>query len=150
MKREEYKNKSMEEIKESLTDLQKKVTLEAATERPFDNEYNDNFEKGIYVDLYTGEPLFVSTDKFESGCGWPAFSKPIDRSVITEHRDSSFGMERIEVKSKGSSAHLGHVFTDGPQSTGGLRYCINSASLKFIKKEDMEKKGYGEFLELVK
>lgn len=148
MKRDDYKNKSIEEIEKELTELQKKVTKESATERPFDNEYFNNFEDGIYVDLYTGIPLFLSTDKFESGCGWPAFSKPIDRNLIQEKRDSSFGMERIEVRSKVSDSHLGHVFTDGPENLGGLRYCINSAALRFIPKDEMEENGYGEFLSL--
>ena len=107
------------------------------------------FRPGIYVDITTGEPLFVSTDKFESGCGWPAFSKPIDKSLITEHADHSHGMERTEVRSKTGNAHLGHVFTDGPKERGGLRYCINSASLRFVPRDRMEAEGYGEYLKLV-
>jgi len=126
------------------------VTQENATERPFDNEYNDEFREGIYVDITTGEPLFVSTDKFESGCGWPSFSKPIDDSLIDELQDNSFGMRRTEVRSKTGDAHLGHVFNDGPKEKGGLRYCINSASLRFIPKEDMEAAGYAKYLPLVK
>lgn len=148
MKREEYKKKTREEIKNTLTKLQREVTLHGATEAPFENEYDDNFEDGIYVDLYTGEALFTSKDKFNSGCGWPAFSKPIEKGILKEKRDTSFGMERVEVKSKNSDAHLGHVFTDGPKDLGGLRYCINSASIRFIKKEDLEELGYGEYLKL--
>ena len=112
-----------------------------------DIDFN-NFEDGIYVDITTGEPLFVSTDKFESGCGWPSFSKPIDKKLIQNIMDNSHGMIRTEVRSKTGDAHLGHVFTDGPEELGGLRYCINSASLKFISKEDMEKEGYGDYLSL--
>lgn len=143
-----YSKPSDEELRSKLTDLQYQVTQNAATERAFNNEYYDLFEDGIYVDIVTGEPLFVSTDKFDSGCGWPAFSKPIDNSLITENTDTTFGMIRTEVRSKNGNSHLGHVFTDGPSELGGLRYCINSASLKFIKKADMEKEGYGEYLKL--
>jgi len=135
-------------LKDSLTPLQYEVTQNAATERPFTNEYWDNFEDGIYVDITTKEPLFVSTDKFESGCGWPSFSKPISASLLDERIDKAFGMARTEVRSVGGSAHLGHVFDDGPNELGGLRYCINSASLKFIPKTDMEKEGYGAWLYL--
>jgi peptide methionine sulfoxide reductase msrA/msrB len=131
-----------------LTDLQYEVTQHNATEPPFSNEYFDNFKEGIYVDITTGEPLFVSTDKFESGCGWPSFSKPINPEVILQRKDASHGMSRVEVRSKKGDAHLGHVFTDGPPKEGGLRYCINSASLKFIPKEEMEAKGYGSLLSL--
>lgn len=140
--------KSQEELKERLTKIQYEVTQEDATEPAFRNEYNCNFEDGIYVDITTGEPLFVSTDKFESGCGWPSFSKPIDKKLIQNIMDNSHGMIRTEVRSKTGDAHLGHVFTDGPEELGGLRYCINSASLKFISKEDMEKEGYGDYLSL--
>lgn len=146
---DDYKKSNKEEIISKLSELQKSVTLKNATEPPFKNEYNDNFKKGIYVDLYTGEPLFSSTDKFESGCGWPSFSKPIENKEITEHRDSTFGMERIEVRSKTSDSHLGHVFTDGPKDKGGLRYCINSAAVKFIPAEEMEEKGYGEYIKFI-
>lgn len=144
-----YKAKSDKELKNDLTDLQYKVTKQNATERPFKNEYWDKFRKGIYVDITSGEPLFSSTDKFESGCGWPSFSKPIDPKVVSEHKDTSFGMVRTEVRSRVGDAHLGHVFDDGPKELGGLRYCINSASLRFIPKEDMEKEGYGYLLPLV-
>lgn len=145
-----WKKKSKEELKKTLTKEQYEVTQENATERPFTNEYNENYKKGIYVDITTLEPLFSSSDKFNSGCGWPAFSKPLDRVLIKEKRDSSFGMERIEVRSKNSDSHLGHVFNDGPTEKGGLRYCINSASLKFIPYEDMDKEGYEDFKKYVR
>ena len=110
----------------------------------------DEYRPGIYVDITTGEPLFVSTDKFDSGCGWPSFSQPIQKDLITEKKDTSYGMTRTEVRSKTGDAHLGHVFTDGPKEKGGLRYCINSASLRFIPKEKMKEEGYGEYLPLIK
>ena len=144
-----FKRKPPEELKRELTPLQYAVTQENATERPFDNEYAANFEEGIYVDVTTGEPVFFSTDKFESGCGWPAFSKPIDKALITEHNDFSLFRARTEVRSKTGDAHLGHVFPDGPKELGGLRYCINSASLRFIPKADMEQEGYGDYLKLL-
>ena len=144
-----YKKMTEKELKEKLTSLQYHVTQNSLTEKPYDNEYYDNFKKGIYVDITSGEPLFLSTDKFESGCGWPAFSKPINRSVIKEKRDTSFNMERIEVRTKNSDSHLGHVFNDGPLDKGGLRYCINSASLRFIPIEDMKKEGYEEYISLI-
>ncbi|MEG0374976.1 MAG: peptide-methionine (R)-S-oxide reductase MsrB [Raoultibacter sp.] len=131
------------ELRQKLTDLQYRVTQESETERPFSNEYAHAFNKGIYVDIVTGEPLFTSTDKFESGCGWPSFTRPIAKDVITEHMDSSFGTLRTEVKSRAGESHLGHVFTDGPEDAGGLRYCINSASLKFIPYEELDAEGYG-------
>lgn len=133
----------------NLTKMQYEVTQNSATEPPFSNEYYDNFKEGIYVDIVSGEPLFVSTDKFESGCGWPAFSKPIEESILKEVKDITYGMVRTEVRTKNSDSHLGHVFNDGPKEMGGLRYCINSASLKFIPKEEMEKEGYGKFLGLL-
>lgn len=131
-----------------LTPLQFKVTQEAATERAFQNEYWDHHEEGIYVDITDGTPLFSSLDKFDSGCGWPSFSKPIGNKVVKQKLDFSFGMIREEVRSLDSNAHLGHVFNDGPLSLGGRRYCINSASLKFIPKNALEQEGYGEFLSL--
>ena len=137
-----------EKLKEKLTEIQYKVTQENGTEPPFLNEYYDNFEEGIYVDIVSLEPLFISTDKFESGCGWPAFSKPISRKNIKEKVDRSYGMIRTEVRSNGSDSHLGHVFCDGPEELGGLRYCINSAALKFIPKEKMKEEGYEEYLSL--
>ena len=145
-----YRAKSKEALKETLTDIQYAVTQNNATEPPFSNEYYDNFNKGIYVDVTTGEPLFTSSDKFESGCGWPSFSKPIKTDLIRELYDTTYGMQRVEVRSKTGNAHLGHVFNDGPREMGGLRYCINSASLVFIPKEDMEENGYGYLLDLVK
>ena len=131
-----------------LTPLQKKVTMEGGTERPFQNEYWDHKEEGIYVDVINGEPLFSSTDKFTSGTGWPSFTRPINEHMIDEHRDTKFGMVRTEVKSSATDSHLGHVFNDGPAETGGLRYCINSASMRFVAKADLEKEGYGEYLKL--
>lgn len=144
-----YQQKSKEDLKDTLTKLQFNVTQNNETEPPFGNEYFNNFEQGIYVDVTTGEPLFVSTDKFESGCGWPSFSKPIQRELLNELTDISHGMKRTEVRSKIGNAHLGHVFMDGPKESGGLRYCINSASLKFISKEEMMVKGYGYLLSLL-
>ncbi|NMF04497.1 peptide-methionine (R)-S-oxide reductase MsrB [Clostridium beijerinckii] len=146
---QKYVKKSNEELKMSLTDEQYRITQENGTEVPFSNEYDNLFEKGIYVDVTTGEPLFVSTDKFNSGCGWPAFSKPIDRKVIKEKIDKSHGMVRTEVRSSTGDAHLGHVFTDGPENMGGLRYCINSAALKFIPKDKMKEEGYEEYLDKI-
>ena len=143
-----YIKKTREELKETLSELQYKVTQENATERPYDNEYYEVFEEGIYIDITTGEPLFMSTDKFHSGCGWPAFSKPINREVINEKVDKSHGMIRTEVRSKLGDSHLGHVFCDGPEELGGLRYCINSASLKFIPKDKMKELGYEDYIYL--
>ena len=145
-----YEKPSDAELRERLTPLQYEVTQHSATERPYSNEYDKEFRPGIYVDIVTGEPLFLSTDKFESGCGWPAFSKPISPDVIKGYRDTSHGMDRIEVRSSSGDSHLGHVFNDGPRETGGLRYCINSASLKFIPLADMQKEGYGDLIPLVK
>lgn len=133
-------------LKETLTPVQYAVTQENATEPPFSNDFWETEAVGLYVDITTGEPLFTSKDKFSSTCGWPAFSKPLDPNGVIEFDDVSHGMIRTEVRSRGGNAHLGHVFTDGPVALGGLRYCINSASLRFIAKEDMEKEGYGEFL----
>ena len=143
---ERYVRPGDEELRKKLTPLQYAVTQKAATERPYANEYVGEFRPGIYVDVTTGEPLFLSTDKFESGCGWPAFSKPIAKEVVTEHRDESHGMIRTEVRSRCGNAHLGHVFADGPQESGGLRYCINSASLRFIPAAEMADAGYGKYL----
>ena len=143
------RNLDKAELRERLTPLQWEVTQNGATERPFINEYDHEFRKGIYVDITDGTPLFVSSRKYNSGCGWPAFSRPIDPSLITEHTDTSFGRVRTEVRSASSGAHLGHVFPDGPQDDGGMRYCINSASLRFVPAEDMEAEGYGGYLDLV-
>ena len=145
-----YNKPSKEELKEKLTALQYEVTQNAKTDRPYQNEYDDLFQKGIYVDIVSGEPLFLSTDKFQSGCGWPAFSKPIITDVITEKVDLQIGMVRTEVRSRYADSHLGHVFDDGPRDKGGLRYCINSSSLRFIPIEKMDAEGYGSFIKLIK
>lgn len=137
-------------LEERLTPAQYAVTQQNATERPFQNEFDHHFSPGIYVDVTTGEPLFSSADKFNSGCGWPAFSAPVDPGVIKNKSDKSHGMVRTEVRSRVGDAHLGHVFDDGPRDRGGLRYCINSAALRFIPKEEMEREGYGYLLHLVK
>lgn len=141
-----FEKPTKEELRNRLSPLQYEVTQNSATERPYFNEYNDEFRPGIYVDVTTGEPLFLSTDKFRSGCGWPAFSRPIDGNLVKEIADHSHGMERVEVRSATGDAHLGHVFPDGPSELGGLRYCINSASLRFIPEDEMESAGYGEYL----
>ncbi|WP_394522667.1 peptide-methionine (R)-S-oxide reductase MsrB [Lacrimispora sp. JR3] len=141
-----FAKKTVEELKQSLTEEQFEVTQNSATEQPFKNEYFDEFREGIYVDITTGEPLFMSYDKFDSGCGWPSFSRPISKELIKEAADHSLGRHRTEVRSRHGDSHLGHVFEDGPEESGGLRYCINSASLRFIPKDEMEKEGYGEYL----
>ncbi|WP_275399586.1 peptide-methionine (R)-S-oxide reductase MsrB [Enterococcus faecium] len=138
-----------EELKEKLSPMAYAVTQENATERPFTGKYDDFYEKGIYVDIVSGEPLFSSAEKYDAGCGWPSFSKPIAKRQVREKADFSHGMHRIEVRSKEANSHLGHVFTDGPVDKGGLRYCINSASLKFIPYEKMDELGYGEYKSLV-
>ena len=130
----------------SLTTEQYRVTQESGTERPGTGEYLDNKEHGIYVDIVSGEPLFASSDKYESGCGWPSFTKPVINQHVNEIRDITHGMVRTEVRSHYGDSHLGHVFTDGPAETGGLRYCINSASLKFVHYDDMQASGYGDYL----
>ena len=132
-----------------LTPEQYRVTQESGTERPGTGEYLHNHEPGIYVDIVSGEPLFASSDKFESGCGWPSFTKPIVPANVNELRDMSHGMVRTEVRSRHGDSHLGHVFDDGPMDRGGLRYCINSASLRFIHRDEMETEGYGEYLDQV-
>jgi peptide-methionine (R)-S-oxide reductase len=132
-----------------LTPQQFHVTQRSGTEAPGTGEYLDNHEAGIYVDIVSGEPLFASSDKFESGCGWPSFTKPIDPGMVNELRDSSHGMIRTEVRSTHGDSHLGHVFPDGPRDRGGLRYCINSASLRFVPKDKMEAEGYGAYLNQV-
>ena len=141
-----YQKPNPSEIKSKLNPTQYKVTQENGTEMPFQNEYWDHIEEGIYVDIVTGEPLYSSKDKYDAGCGWPSFTKTIEEENIVEKLDKSHGMTRTEVRSKHGDSHLGHVFPDGPKDKGGLRYCINSAALRFIKKEDMEKEGYGDYL----
>ncbi len=143
-------NVDREKLKSRLTDIQFEVTQNDMTEVPFENEYNANFERGIYVDIVDGKPLFSSTDKFESGCGWPAFSKPIIDTNVMERADYSLGMQRIEVRSLNANSHLGHVFEDGPEELGGMRYCINSASVRFVPFDDMDKEGYSDYKKYVK
>lgn len=135
---------------EELDQLQYDVTQKNATELPFKNKYWDNHEPGLYVDILTGEPLFSSISKYDSGCGWPSFTKPINQKEIHQKRDTSLGMERIEVRSEQSGIHLGHVFNDGPIKEGGLRYCINSAALRFIPLKDLAVEGYEEFIPIIK
>jgi peptide-methionine (R)-S-oxide reductase len=132
-----------------LSPEQYRVTQQNATELPGTGEYLDNKEPGIYVDIVSGEPLFASSDKYESGCGWPSFTKPIEPANVNELRDSSHGMIRTEVRSTHGDSHLGHVFPDGPEDRGGLRYCINSASLRFVPRDEMEAEGYGAYLDQV-
>ena len=137
------------EVISKLTPEQYRVTQQSGTERPSTGAYLDNKEPGIYVDIVSGEPLFASSDKYESGCGWPSFTKPIEPANVNELRDASLGMIRTEVRSRHGDSHLGHVFPDGPQDRGGLRYCINSASLRFIHRDNMEAEGYGAYLSQV-
>ena len=141
---------SKEELKKRLTEIQYEVTQNEATERPFTGEYDDFYEEGIYVDIVSGEPLFSSKDKFDAGCGWPSFSRPIQNTTLTEKEDHKLNRVRTEVRSRQADSHLGHVFEDGPKELGGLRYCINSASLRFIPVDKLEEEGYGEFLQYFK
>ncbi|HFI0463600.1 TPA: peptide-methionine (R)-S-oxide reductase MsrB [Streptococcus suis] len=143
---------SKEQFKEAiqkLNPIQYQVTQENATERPFTGEYDDFYEKGIYVDIVSGQPLFSSAAKYDAGCGWPAFSKPIVEDALTEHQDTSLSRVRTEVRSQDADSHLGHVFEDGPEELGGLRYCINSAALKFIPLDQMQAEGYGDYIQYV-
>lgn len=149
-KKTNYKRKEKDELQRMLTPIQYAVTQQGATEQPYNNDYWNEHRSGIYVDITTGEPLFSSNDKFDSGCGWPSFSRPISEGLIKEHVDTSHGMIRTEVRSQTGDAHLGHVFEDGPMAQGGLRYCINSAALRFIPKEQMQAEGYEAYLSLVK
>lgn len=143
-----YNKPSDKELKKNLSLISYEVTQHSATERPFSSKYNDFYEDGIYVDIVSGEALFSSKDKFDAGCGWPSFAKTLDDSDIVEREDLSHGMVRTEVRSKDADSHLGHVFPDGPTELGGLRYCINGASLRFIPKEDLKKEGYGQYLSI--
>ncbi len=127
-----------------ITEKQRRIIEDGATERPFSHPYNDNFEDGIYVDLVDGKPLFSSLDKFDSMCGWPSFSRPIEKDAVQENQDNSYGMQRIEIKSSNTHSHLGHVFTDGPKELGGIRYCINGGALRFVPISKMEEEGYGQ------
>jgi peptide-methionine (R)-S-oxide reductase len=136
------------EVISQLTPEQHRVTQQSGTEHPFQNEFWDHSEPGIYVDIVSGEPLFSSLDKFDSHCGWPSFTKPLDEQNVEERSDHSHGMERIEVRSTHADSHLGHVFDDGPKDAGGLRYCINSASLRFIPLDELESEGYGKYVKL--
>lgn len=141
-------NFDKDKLKDKLSDISYRVTQENATEMPFTNPYDNFYEEGIYVDIVSGEVLFSSLDKYDAGCGWPSFTKTIDDKNITEKTDLSHGMIRTEVRSKTADSHLGHVFPDGPKDKGGLRYCINGASLRFIPKNKMKEEGYGKYLEI--
>ncbi|GGO03778.1 peptide-methionine (R)-S-oxide reductase MsrB [Saccharibacillus kuerlensis] len=146
----DYPKRSAEELKSLLTDIQYKVAVEQDTEHPYSNEYWDTYEKGIYVDVSTGEPLFASEDKYDSQCGWPSFVKPIVPEVVTYEEDTAYNMVRTEVRSRSGDIHLGHVFDDGPEDRGGKRYCINSASIKFVPLADMNTQGYGYLISVAK
>lgn len=147
-KNHQYTKPSPEELKENLDNAAYQITQNDKTEMAFSHEYNNLKDQGIYVDIVTGEPLFSSNDKFDSGTGWPSFTKPIDEAFLKEKKDKGFAMNRVEVRSKTGDSHLGHVFSDGPKEEGGLRYCINGASLKFVPYDEMEKQGYGYLLGL--
>lgn len=140
---------SKEELRQRIGDLAYEVTQNGATERPFTGEYDKFYERGLYVDIVSGQPLFSSKDKYDSGCGWPAFTQPLGQSAVTNHLDISYGMRRIEVRSGEADAHLGHVFEDGPRDRGGLRYCINSAALRFIPYDQMVEEGYAAYIDQV-
>ena len=148
LQKNDSQQETEEELRERIGDLAYEVTKNAATERAFTGEYDEFFEKGLYVDVVSGEPLFTSMDKYDSGCGWPAFTKPITSDAVKENVDTSHFMIRTEVRSSGADSHLGHVFNDGPTESGGLRYCINSASLRFIPYDELEAEGYEEYIAL--
>jgi methionine-R-sulfoxide reductase len=143
-----YTKPSEEELRQKLTPMQYQVTQDEGTEPPFQNEYWNNKEQGLYVDIVSGEPLFSSFEKFDSSCGWASFYKPLEPENFIEKEDNKLGMRRVEVRSKNADSHLGHVFNDGPRELGGLRYCMNSASMRFIPVEKLEEEGYGEYLSL--
>ena len=145
---ENFKKPSDTELREKLSAQQYYVTQESGTERPFQNEFWDHEEPGIYVDIVSGEPLFTSLDKFDSHCGWPSFTKPVHDENVLENNDDTLGMRRVEVRSKTADSHLGHVFDDGPRDKGGLRYCINSASLRFVPFDKLDAEGYGDYKSL--
>lgn len=147
---ENYRKPNEAELKARLTEEQYQVTQESATERPFSSPYDKETGDGIYVDVATGEPLFSSRDKYDAGCGWPSFTRPIQKEVVQQSEDTNYGMRRTEVRSRAGDSHLGHVFDDGPEDEGGLRYCINGASLRFVPLEEMIKEGYGAFIPLVR
>jgi methionine-R-sulfoxide reductase len=138
------------DIKDRLSKLEYEVTQNGATEPPFTSEYYNSNDKGLYVDIVSGEPLFLSSEKFDSGCGWPSFSNPINKEVVKFNKDNSYNMERIEVKSKEADSHLGHVFNDGPIEKGGLRYCINGAALRFIPLDKLKEEGYEKYIKFFK
>lgn len=144
----DFTKPSDEELREKLTPMQYQVTQQEGTEPPFQNEYWNNKEAGLYVDVVSGEPLFSSFEKFDSSCGWASFYKPLEPENFTEKEDGKFGMRRVEVRSKNADSHLGHVFEDGPSELGGLRYCMNSASMRFVPVDELEAEGYGEYLSL--
>lgn len=147
--KKKYVKPDLKDLRQNLTDLEFQVTQNNATEKPFENPYWDHFERGIYVDKVTGEPLFTSKEKFDSSCGWPSFTKPVYKESIKYVEDKTLFMQRIEVRSQAGDNHLGHVFNDGPEEMGGLRYCINSASIRFIPYDKLDEEGYGEYKDRV-
>lgn len=144
-----YERYTDEQLEKELSPTEWAVTQQNATEKPFSHAYDSKFDKGIYVDITSGEPLFLSTDKYDAGCGWPSFTRPISDALIQEVEDTSYGYQRVEVRSETADAHLGHVFTDGPQEAGGLRYCINGAALRFVDYADLDAEGYSDYKKLL-